>query len=87
MAKYQPLPHEETFKIHPVGVRYICEFCNAGEMKVDTSGGSVQVVLTNPPLIPHKCTNCGKTMQLPKSYPYVEWEELSISEEAVSRMF
>ena len=25
---------EEMFNLHPVGVRYICDFCNEGEMKV-----------------------------------------------------
>jgi hypothetical protein len=63
-------PHEEQFKITPVGIRYICEFCNDGEMRVDTNG---EVKMTNPPLIPHKCTKCGKTMYFNKQYPYIEW--------------
>lgn len=70
---YQPKEHEETFNLKPVGVRYICEFCNEGEMKVDPSGDAA-TIMTNPPLIPHKCTKCGKTMHLRKQYPYIEWE-------------
>lgn len=69
---YIPKEHEETFSIKPVGVKYICEFCNEGEMVVDTDG-EVAAILTNPPLIPHKCTKCGKTMHLRKQYPYIEW--------------
>ena len=69
---YIPKKHEEIFPIKPVGVRYICEFCNEGEMRVDVDGEQA-AILTNPPLIPHKCTKCGKTMHLRKQYPYIEW--------------
>lgn len=69
---FQPGEHERSFPIKPVGVKYICEFCGEGEMKV--SGDARTLILTsNPPLIKHVCTKCGKEMLLPKSYPYVEW--------------
>lgn len=64
-------PHEETFPIKPVGVKYKCEFCGVGEQVVDPDCHSV--IMTNPPLIQHKCTYCGKIMNLPKQYPRVEW--------------
>lgn len=64
--------HEEFFEIKPIGVRYICEFCGKGEMKMDNSTQNMTLTLV-PPLIKHVCTNCGKDMFLPKSYPYVEW--------------
>lgn len=62
--------HEEMFDIKPVGIRYICEFCNEGEMK--TVPGS-EAKLSFPPMFDHKCTKCGKMMLLPKIYPYIEW--------------
>lgn len=62
-------PHEESFDVKPVGVRYICEFCNKGEMKYYNPDSAV----VNMPMIPHKCTECGKIMHLPKLYPYIEW--------------
>ena len=66
------LKNEEAFKIHPVGVRYKCEFCNVGEMIYVNE--PVQLMLdTNPPLKKHKCNKCGGEMQLPKIYPYIEW--------------
>lgn len=71
MKPYTPLPHEEVFPVEPVGVRYICEFCNEGEMIRTDHAPNPGVV--SPTLYEHKCTNCGKTMFLPKVYPYIEW--------------
>ena len=62
--------HEQAFNIKPVGVKYICELCNDGEMIVDPYGDTL---MSNPPLIPHKCNKCSGTMHLPKQYPYIEW--------------
>lgn len=70
MAKLQLKEHEQAFNIKPVGVKYICEICNDGEMIVDHLG---ETLMTNPPLIPHKCNKCNSTMHLPKQYPYIEW--------------
>lgn len=67
---FTPKEHEETFNVKPIGVKYICEFCNEGEMK--TVAGS-EVKMGFPPMFDHKCTKCGKTMLLPKMYPYIEW--------------
>lgn len=64
-------PHEKEFKVNPIGVMYICEFCNEGEMKVDIIG-TIKTDI-GVPLFPHKCTKCGKTMHLPKQYPYIDW--------------
>lgn len=69
---FQPSEHERTFPIKPIGVKYICEFCGEGEMKVSEDAHTF-VLTSNPPLIKHVCTKCGKEMLLPKSYPYVEW--------------
>lgn len=74
MEELKLRPNEEDFEVRPIGVRYICEFCHEGEMIVDhTEGQFIETVLTNPPLIQHKCTKCGGTMRLPRSYPYIEW--------------
>lgn len=65
--------HEEAFELKPVGIRYICEFCNEGEMIYDSSENVVIVPLNRSTMIPHKCNKCGKDMKLPKTYPYIEW--------------
>jgi hypothetical protein len=65
--------HEEMFNLHPVGVRYICEFCNDGEMQVSEEEVNTALLGSTPLLISHKCNKCGKTMQLPRSYPYVKF--------------
>lgn len=68
-------PHEEAFTLHPVGIRYRCEFCNEGEMIA--SSELETIVLTDPPQLPylhkHVCNKCGKEMMLPHKYPYIEW--------------
>jgi len=67
---YEPKQNEVLFNIVPIGVKYTCELCGKGEMKIDPS----QLLLTsNPPLIPHTCTECKGIMHLPKQYPYIEW--------------
>lgn len=68
---FVPNEHERTFNVTPIGVKYICEFCNKGEMKYSPS----DEVISSMSLLFHKCTNCGKAMMLPKMYPYIEWIE------------
>ena len=71
-------PNEEAFEVRPIGIRYKCEFCQDGEQIVDPKGA---VLTSMPPLFPHKCNKCGKTMHLPKTYPYIYWENLNDSSE------
>lgn len=68
-------PHEEAFPVRPVGIRYICEFCNEGE-QIAIPDQVVNVQMTYPEryMIKHRCNKCGKEMMLPKSYPYISWE-------------
>ena len=66
---YKAKEHEELFEVKPIGVRYICEFCNEGEMIYSASSNTVQA------LYPHKCSKCHKDMMLPKIYPYIEWRK------------
>lgn len=71
-------PHEELFEVKPIGVRCKCEFCNEGEMKLDDPRKlNAQIdqdgIYFDNMMYRHKCTKCGKTMLLPKIYPYIEW--------------
>jgi len=67
-------PHEEIFNLKPIGIKYICEFCNEGEMIHDANEPlMVELAIEGPKLFKHHCTKCGKVMHLPKVYPYIEW--------------
>lgn len=67
---FVPGEHEETFDVKPIGVRYKCEYCGKGEMKVVTDNA---ITLQYNTMIKHKCTECGGELLLPKMYPYIEW--------------
>lgn len=72
------LPQEEEFEVVPVGIRYRCEYCQEGEM-IAQSRKPIPVMdrmIQRPIMIEHVCTHCGKTMLLPKSYPYIDWRPL-----------
>lgn len=60
---------EQTFEVKPVGVRYICDQCNEGEMIKDPDVKNAW--LTDPVQYPHKCNKCGYTCGLIESYPTV----------------
>lgn len=72
---FAPSEHEETFKIIPVGVRYICEFCGKGEMiAVNDEAVIVPAIDSSLPFMrKHRCNKCGGELKLPKTYPYIEW--------------
>ena len=72
---YDPKNNEETFEVHPIGVRYKCEFCNNGEQRFDINDPKTKETMRENNLFRHTCTNCGKEMLLPKIYPYIEWLE------------
>lgn len=68
-------PCEVAFTLIPIGIRYTCEFCKQGEMKVilnnhlaPTIGGEPHSMADN-----HECTSCKKQMYLPRMYPYIEY--------------
>lgn len=72
-----PKQYEETFAIWPTGVRYRCEFCEDGEMKVvgkvhNNDLGGREMYL-------HHCDKCNREIQLPKAYPYIDWTPLDRS--------
>lgn len=68
---YSPVNNEKLFEVNPIGVKYICEFCNVGEMIYAPDRVIDAHDLRR---IPHICSNCNKEMILPKIYPYVEWQ-------------
>ena len=54
-------------EVRPVCVWYECEFCHKGEQKYDEAS------YTGTGLFPHKCDKCGKTMLLPRMFPFIKW--------------
>ena len=72
MNLYQPKPNEVVFPVWPIGVKYVCEYCHEGEMRVVNEPVNVLSEFETP-MIKHICTNCNKEMILPKTYPYIEW--------------
>lgn len=65
--------HEEMFELKPIGIRYRCEFCNDGEMIASNSETLIVEYGGGPYMRTHTCNKCGKSMKLPKTYPYIEW--------------
>ena len=50
-------------------VQYVCDSCNEGYMEPKGP-----MLMTHPPLYPHRCRNCDVTMNLKHAYPIVEME-------------
>ena len=70
---FVPNEHEETFKVTPIGVKYICEFCGKGEM-IAVNDEPVVIPAANMAfMIKHRCNKCNGELMLPKTYPYIEW--------------
>lgn len=68
--------NEEAFALTPVGVKYTCEHCHEGEMKVVVNSPD------EPNPVPlglggnmrrHRCDKCNGELFLSKVYPYIEW--------------
>lgn len=71
---YQPKENEITFNVRPIGVKYICEHCGKGEMKLVCDPlNPFPKISSLDPLMKHRCTECNKELLLPKIYPYIEW--------------
>lgn len=69
---YTPKEYEELFEIKPIGVRYRCELCGEGEM-IAMNEDPVRLMGDGMMMRKHQCTKCKGIMQLPKTYPYIEW--------------
>lgn len=74
--------HEEMFDVKPVGIKYVCEHCNEGEMiAVHGEMMIVPAEKSGPFMIKHRCNKCGGTLMLPKTYPYIQWIPVNSIEE------
>lgn len=62
---------ETRFNITPVGIKYVCDECNKGEMVAVKDVG----LLTYPIQYPHRCTVCDNTKNFFTTYPKIIWEE------------
>ena len=67
---YQPKPNEAVFNIRPIGVKYICEHCHEGEMKLIMGPFEIPEYAN---MFKHTCNKCGGELYLPRIYPYIEW--------------
>lgn len=63
---------EKEFLVKPIGIKYICDTCNEGEM-IPTGENNW---LTNPPNFNHKCNKCGKELLLSDKYPIIRYKEI-----------
>ena len=74
---YIPKTNEEVFDVTPIGVRYKCESCNQGEMRVFRTSNYEDTYIFSDELqrvmIKHQCDKCEFQLLLQKEYPYIEW--------------
>ena len=61
---------EKSYEVKPVGIKYVCDRCNEGEMQVS---GSI-MLMTNPPKFPHKCNICSFEKNFTVKYPYIAYK-------------
>jgi hypothetical protein len=61
---------EQRFDVKQVGIRYICDVCDTGEMKPYGKPDW----LAEPVQFPHQCNNCGHERTLNERYPKIVWE-------------
>lgn len=60
---------EEKYKVEPVGIKYICDECNMGEM-VPTGKNNWSV---NPPQFEHSCSMCSQKVYFKEKYPLIRF--------------
>lgn len=63
---------EETFEVKPIGVKYICDTCEKGELLPTGENSWSQEI----PNIEHGCTNCESKKMLPEKYPLIRYTRL-----------
>lgn len=63
---------EETFRVKPIGVKYICDFCGKGEMN---QTGEMKMYENHVNFI-HTCDNCYKEIELKQKYPLIRYEQI-----------
>lgn len=62
---------ERTYEVRNVGVDYICDNCNTGEM--EQTG---VMLMTDPAQWTHRCNHCGQTKNFFQKYPSIRWEKI-----------
>lgn len=65
---------EQEYSIKPIGVKYICDNCNVGEML--PTGNNNWIV--NPPTFEHSCSICKEKEYLKEKYPLIRFENIYI---------
>ncbi|MEH7457717.1 hypothetical protein V7183_10890 [Bacillus sp. JJ1127] len=68
---------EQHFEVKPIGVKYICDTCQKGEM-LPTGNNNFMV---NTPQFEHKCNNCGTKIKLTDKYPLIRYQQLLATEQ------
>ncbi|PFR59003.1 hypothetical protein COK36_20065 [Bacillus cereus] len=63
---------EQRFEVKPIGVKYICDSCEEGEM-IYTG----EMLFFNPPTFKHTCNNCDSNQNFIEKYPLIRYQEFS----------
>ena len=63
---------EEKFDVSPIGIRYICDSCNNGEM---LPTGEMNMYENHATFI-HKCKTCKNEKELMEKYPLIRYEQI-----------
>ena len=63
---------EKTFKVKPIGVKYLCDSCNVGEMNYTNDMEFENGV----PIFRHRCTNCDNETKFTQKYPTIDFVEI-----------
>lgn len=60
---------EQNFEIVPVGIKYICDSCDDGEMEYTGN-----MLMTHPARFAHRCKKCNSDQSFLKKYPTIEYK-------------
>lgn len=71
---------EKVAEAKIVVVHMVCDKCENGIMEPGTN-----ILMSNPPLYPHKCDNCGYEQNYQVRYPYQRIVPIEPLREAVGR--
>ncbi|WP_025911977.1 hypothetical protein [Priestia flexa] len=63
---------KEYYDIKPVGVKYICDSCEEGELEYTGIISDHSI-----PLFKHKCSECGEIRSFELKYPTIEWTNVN----------
>lgn len=63
---------EVTFDVKPIGINYICDSCQKGEMN---QTGEVKMYEHHATFV-HKCSNCSEKKELKEKYPLIRYQQI-----------